>query len=50
MLIGYASDEQIHRAVTGNLCRCGAYLNILAAGRMAAGRPAQEHQTQDRRS
>ena len=30
------SDEQILRAVTGNLCRCGAYLNILAAGRLAA--------------
>ncbi len=45
-----ASDEQIHRAVTGNLCRCGAYLNILAAGRMAAGRPANGRQTQDRRS
>jgi aerobic-type carbon monoxide dehydrogenase small subunit (CoxS/CutS family) len=30
------SDEQIKRAVTGNLCRCGAYPNILAAGRLAA--------------
>jgi aerobic-type carbon monoxide dehydrogenase small subunit (CoxS/CutS family) len=30
------SDEQILRAVTGNLCRCGAYRNILAAGRLAA--------------
>lgn len=30
------TDEQIQRAVTGNLCRCGAYRNILAAGRMAA--------------
>lgn len=30
------SDEQILRAVTGNLCRCGAYLNILKAGRLAA--------------
>ncbi len=30
------SDEQILRAVTGNLCRCGAYLNILEAGRLAA--------------
>ena len=29
-------DEDILRAVTGNLCRCGAYLNILRAGRMAA--------------
>lgn len=30
------SDDQILRAVTGNLCRCGAYLNILKAGRLAA--------------
>jgi xanthine dehydrogenase YagT iron-sulfur-binding subunit len=30
------TDEQILRAVTGNLCRCGAYGNILAAGRLAA--------------
>jgi xanthine dehydrogenase YagT iron-sulfur-binding subunit len=32
------SDEDIRRAVSGNLCRCGAYLNILRAGRMAADR------------
>ncbi len=30
------TDEQILRAVTGNLCRCGAYRNILKAGRLAA--------------
>jgi xanthine dehydrogenase YagT iron-sulfur-binding subunit len=30
------SDAQIMRAVTGNLCRCGAYLNIAKAGRRAA--------------
>jgi aerobic-type carbon monoxide dehydrogenase small subunit (CoxS/CutS family) len=30
------SDEEILRAVTGNLCRCGAYRNILHAGRLAA--------------
>ena len=30
------SDEAILRAVTGNLCRCGAYQNILRAGRLAA--------------
>ncbi|MFN8541337.1 MAG: (2Fe-2S)-binding protein [Thermomicrobiales bacterium] len=33
-----ASDEQIVRAVSGNLCRCGAYQNIVRAGRLAAGR------------
>ncbi len=32
----HPSDEQILRAVTGNLCRCGAYRNILRAGRQAA--------------
>ena len=31
-----ASDAEIERAVTGNLCRCGAYLNIAKAGRRAA--------------
>ena len=31
------SDEEIVRAVSGNLCRCGAYRNILRAARMAAG-------------
>jgi aerobic-type carbon monoxide dehydrogenase small subunit (CoxS/CutS family) len=33
------SDEQIVRAVSGNLCRCGAYRNIVLAARIAAGRP-----------
>jgi aerobic-type carbon monoxide dehydrogenase small subunit (CoxS/CutS family) len=30
------TDQQIERAVSGNLCRCGAYQNILKAGRRAA--------------
>jgi xanthine dehydrogenase YagT iron-sulfur-binding subunit len=30
------TDEQILRSVTGNLCRCGAYPNILAAAHLAA--------------
>jgi xanthine dehydrogenase YagT iron-sulfur-binding subunit len=29
------SDAEIERAVSGNLCRCGAYQNILKAGRRA---------------
>jgi xanthine dehydrogenase YagT iron-sulfur-binding subunit len=29
------TDEQIERAVTGNICRCGAYPNIARAGRRA---------------
>jgi aerobic-type carbon monoxide dehydrogenase small subunit (CoxS/CutS family) len=32
------SDEEIVRAVSGNLCRCGAYRNIVRAARLAAGR------------
>ena len=32
------SDEEILRAVSGNLCRCGAYRNILRAARMVSGR------------
>jgi len=35
------SDDDILRAVSGNLCRCGAYLNILCAGRTAAELQAQ---------
>jgi aerobic-type carbon monoxide dehydrogenase small subunit (CoxS/CutS family) len=30
------SEAQLLHAITGNLCRCGAYLNILQAGRLAA--------------
>jgi xanthine dehydrogenase YagT iron-sulfur-binding subunit len=37
----HPSDEQIMRAVSGNLCRCGAYVNILRAGRIVAERSAQ---------
>jgi xanthine dehydrogenase YagT iron-sulfur-binding subunit len=35
------TDDQILRAVTGNLCRCGAYPNILKAGRLAVDLQAQ---------
>ncbi len=38
------SDAEILHAVSGNLCRCGAYRNILRAGRMAAD--AQQAQTE----
>lgn len=31
------TEEDVKRAVTGNLCRCGAYANIVAAG-VAAGK------------
>jgi aerobic-type carbon monoxide dehydrogenase small subunit (CoxS/CutS family) len=36
------SDAEIERAVSGNLCRCGAYRNILRAGRIAADRQKEE--------
>jgi xanthine dehydrogenase YagT iron-sulfur-binding subunit len=40
------ADEDIQRAVSGNLCRCGAYVNILRAGRMVANRGgAHQEQT-----
>ena len=30
------SEEEVRRAVSGNLCRCGAYQNIVRAGQRAA--------------
>ena len=30
------TDEEIRERMSGNLCRCGAYVNILAAVRSAA--------------
>jgi len=32
------SDEEIREFMSGNLCRCGAYPNIVAAIREVAGR------------
>jgi xanthine dehydrogenase YagT iron-sulfur-binding subunit len=32
------TDEEIRERMSGNLCRCGAYVNIVAAIREAAGR------------
>lgn len=34
------SDDDIREWMSGNLCRCGAYANIVAAVRQAAGRSA----------
>jgi xanthine dehydrogenase YagT iron-sulfur-binding subunit len=34
------SKDEITRAVSGNLCRCGAYQNIIHAGQLAAGMAA----------
>ena len=33
------SDHEIREAMSGNLCRCGAYTNIVSAIREVAGRP-----------
>ena len=35
------TEEDVKRAVTGNLCRCGAYPNIIAAGVAAAKKKAR---------
>jgi xanthine dehydrogenase YagT iron-sulfur-binding subunit len=35
------SDDQIREFMSGNICRCGAYPNIVAAIRMAAGDPGR---------
>jgi xanthine dehydrogenase YagT iron-sulfur-binding subunit len=35
------SDEEIREFMSGNLCRCGAYPNIVAAIRDAAGREGE---------
>jgi aerobic-type carbon monoxide dehydrogenase small subunit (CoxS/CutS family) len=42
------TDDQILRAVSGNLCRCGAYRNILAAGRLAADLQRENRDGQER--
>ena len=34
----HPSDAAIARTLNGNLCRCGAYRNLLRAARIAAGR------------
>lgn len=33
------TEEEIRRAISGNLCRCTGYLNIVKAIRAAAGQP-----------
>ena len=34
------TDDEIREWMSGNLCRCGAYTNIVAAVREAAGKAA----------
>ena len=38
------TDEEIRERMSGNLCRCGAYVNIVAAIRDTAARRAREAQ------
>jgi xanthine dehydrogenase YagT iron-sulfur-binding subunit len=35
---GLLSDDEIRERMSGNICRCGAYPNIVAAVRSVAGR------------
>ena len=44
------SDAEITRAVTGNICRCGAYLNIVKAGKRAVELLAEDRQKQSQES
>ncbi len=37
------TDDEIRERMSGNICRCGAYPNIVAAVRAAAGRVAGAH-------
>jgi isoquinoline 1-oxidoreductase alpha subunit len=39
------TDAQIDTAMNGNLCRCGTYVRIRAAIKLAANGPARETQT-----
>ena len=36
------SEEEIRRAISGNLCRCTGYVNIVKAVRYAAAKLEQE--------
>jgi carbon-monoxide dehydrogenase small subunit len=40
------TDEQIREAISGNLCRCTAYVKIVESIRAASGQPTPEHQTE----
>ena len=42
------NDEDIDRAMSGNVCRCGTYLRIREAIHKAAGAPARPIQTAQR--
>jgi aerobic-type carbon monoxide dehydrogenase small subunit (CoxS/CutS family) len=39
------SEQEIRHAMSGNLCRCGAYVKILEAGRSLAAQRAVESET-----
>lgn len=42
------SDEEIELAMSGNICRCGAYVKIREAGRALAGRQSSLSDVEDR--
>lgn len=44
----HPSDEEIERAMSGNICRCGAYVKIREAARALAGRPGALSRVDDR--
>ena len=39
------NDEEIDRAMNGNICRCGTYVRIRAAIKLAANGPVRDTQT-----
>jgi aerobic-type carbon monoxide dehydrogenase small subunit (CoxS/CutS family) len=43
----HPGDAEIERALSGNLCRCGAYQHLMRAGRIAAGRDPDAVDTDD---
>jgi len=36
------SDDEVRERMSGNLCRCGAYVNIVKAVQTTANLPPQE--------
>ena len=45
----HPTSEEIHRAVSGNICRCGAYPRIFAAAEAAAKTPENKSKVKSRK-